>query len=63
VMLNNSGPYDFVLDTAAQVTTVDPALAADLNLKLLGETRVTGRGFLHAQRMRAWTCCRRAAME
>jgi hypothetical protein len=24
-MLNNSGPYDFVLDTAAQVTTVDPA--------------------------------------
>jgi hypothetical protein len=25
VMLNNSGPYDFVLDTAAQVTTVDPA--------------------------------------
>lgn len=45
VMLNNSGPYDFVLDTAAQVTTVDPALAADLNLKLLGETGVTGAGF------------------
>jgi hypothetical protein len=45
VMLNNSGPYDFVLDTAAQVTTVDPALAADLNLKLLGETGVMGAGF------------------
>ena len=44
-MLNDSGPFDFVLDTAAQVTTIDPALATDLHLKLLGETGVTGAGF------------------
>jgi hypothetical protein len=45
VMLNNSGPYDFVVDTAAQVTTIDPTLDAELHLKLLGETGVTGAGF------------------
>jgi len=45
VMLNGSGPYDFVLDTAAQVTTIDPALASELNLKLRGSAGVTGAGF------------------
>ena len=45
VTLNHSGPFDFVLDTAAQVTTIDPALAAELRLKPLGETGVTGAGF------------------
>jgi hypothetical protein len=45
VMLNGSGPYDFVLDTAAQMTTIDPALASDLRLKLQGSARVTGAGF------------------
>ncbi|HYK34381.1 retropepsin-like aspartic protease [Alloacidobacterium sp.] len=45
VTLNHSGPFDFVLDTAAQVTTIDPELAAELHLKLLGQTGVTGAGF------------------
>jgi hypothetical protein len=34
-----------VLDTAAQVTAIDPQLAADLHLKPLGQTGVTGAGF------------------
>jgi Aspartyl protease len=34
-----------VLDTAAQVTTVDPALASDLPIKLQGTAGVTGAGF------------------
>jgi hypothetical protein len=45
VSLNHAGPYDFVLDTAAQITTVEPELAAQLHLKILGETGVTGAGF------------------
>jgi hypothetical protein len=34
-----------VLDTAAQVTTIDPELAAELRLKMPGQTGVTGAGF------------------
>ena len=45
VTLNHSGPFDFVLDTAAQVTAIDPQLAGDLHLKPLGQTGVTGAGF------------------
>lgn len=45
VSLNHSGPFDFVLDTAAQVTTIDPELAAELHVKPLGEAGVTGAGF------------------
>src|SRR3954464_5885615 len=60
VMLNDGGPYDFVLDTAAQVTTIDPDLAGELHLKLLGETRVTGAGFQRAHRMHGCSCCRPA---
>ena len=39
VILNDSGPYDFVLDTAAQITAIDPKLAAELHLKLQGEAK------------------------
>jgi hypothetical protein len=59
VTVNDSGPYDFVLDTAAQVTTVDPALASELHLKLEGKAGVSGAGFstlaeyAHADRLRA----------
>jgi Aspartyl protease len=59
VTLNGSGPYDFVLDTAAQVTTVDPALASELHLKLEGTAGVDGAGFstrasyAHADMLRA----------
>jgi hypothetical protein len=61
VRVNDFGPYDFVLDTAEQVTTIDPALALDLHLKLEGTTRVTGAGFstsagyAHAERLQAGT--------
>src|ERR1700694_3663488 len=61
VRVNDFGPYDFVLDTAEQVTTIDPVLALDLHLKLEGTTRVTGAGFstsagyAHAERLQAGT--------
>jgi hypothetical protein len=42
VVINHSGPYDFMVDTGAQVTTVDPALAAELHLKTQGTVGVTG---------------------
>lgn len=45
VTVNDSGPYDFVLDTAAQVTTIDPSLADELHFKLEGTVGVTGAGF------------------
>jgi hypothetical protein len=41
-MLNNVGPYDFVVDTGAQITTIDPRLAAELHPKPRGGTHVTG---------------------
>jgi Aspartyl protease len=49
VRLDNTGPYDFVVDTGTQITTIDPQLAVDLHPKQLGETRVTGVGtYAHA---------------
>jgi hypothetical protein len=44
VTINNTGPYDFLVDTGAQVMTVDPALAAELHLKTQGTVGVTGVG-------------------
>jgi hypothetical protein len=44
VGINHAGPYDFLLDTGAQVTTVDPALAAALQLKTRGTAGVVGVG-------------------
>jgi hypothetical protein len=44
VMLDNTGPYDFVVDTGAQITTIDPRLAEELHPKPLGTTHVTGVG-------------------
>jgi Aspartyl protease len=44
VMLDSTGPYDFVVDTGAQITTIDPRLAAELHPKPLGATHVTGVG-------------------
>ena len=32
VSINHSGPYDFMVDTGAQVTLIDPRLAAELKL-------------------------------
>jgi predicted aspartyl protease len=42
VILDNTGPYDFVVDTGAQITTIDLRLAAKLHPKSLGATHVAG---------------------
>src|ERR1700676_3890134 len=44
ITINHTGPYDFLVDTGAQVTTVDPALAAELHLRTQGTVGVTGVG-------------------
>jgi len=45
VRVNHSGPYDFLLDTGAQITVVDPSLAADLRLGMDGSAHLMGVGF------------------
>jgi hypothetical protein len=44
ITINHAGPYDFLVDTGAQVTTVDPALADELHLKTHGTAGVAGVG-------------------
>jgi hypothetical protein len=36
VRINQSGPFDFIVDTGSQVTVIDPLLAAELSLKAQG---------------------------
>src|ERR1039457_3823497 len=36
VSINQSGPFDFMVDTGSQLNVIDPALAAQLNLKSQG---------------------------
>src|SRR5215469_6062288 len=45
VSINHRGPYSFLLDTGAQRTLLDSALAADLHLDTDGEAEVAGPGF------------------
>jgi hypothetical protein len=45
VAINHTGPYDFLVDTGAQITTDDPALAAELHMKIQGTTGFVGVGF------------------
>ena len=45
VAINHTGPYDFLVDTGAQITTVDSALAAELRLRTEGTTGFVGVGF------------------
>src|SRR5258707_14775227 len=45
VTVNHTGPYDFLVDTGSQVTIVDPALAAELHLRIEGTTGFVGVGF------------------
>ena len=40
VMINGSGPYDFMLDTGAGLTILEPKLAAELTLPHVGEKRL-----------------------
>jgi Aspartyl protease len=42
VEINHTGPYDFVVDTGAQVSTIEPALASELHLKAEGNIGVAG---------------------
>src|SRR5258707_15809486 len=46
VSVKHSGPYNFLLDTGAQMMMVDPALAAELHLNTQGSAGVAGVGFL-----------------
>src|SRR6266436_2681378 len=45
VLVNHSGPYNFLLDTGTQITMVDPALAAELHLNTQGAAVVAGVAF------------------
>jgi hypothetical protein len=42
VSINHGGPYPFLLDTGAQITSIDPALAAALQLKPDVSARIVG---------------------
>ena len=42
VFINHSGPYNFLLDTGTQMTVVDKALAAELNIAPTGNANVAG---------------------
>jgi predicted aspartyl protease len=49
VMINHTGPYDFLVDTGTDITMIDPSLAAKLQLKSQGG----GRVFALSSEMRA----------
>ena len=42
VRINRTGPYDFLLDTGSQITTIDSVLASDIHLRFEGTTGVSG---------------------
>jgi hypothetical protein len=44
VEINHTGPYDFMVDTGTQLTTVDPALGSALHLKTEGTAGIIGVG-------------------
>ncbi len=45
LVINHTGPYEFLVDTGAGSTIVDPALATELHLKAQGPAEVVGVGF------------------
>jgi hypothetical protein len=45
VVINRTGPYEFLVDTGAGSTIVDPVLATELHLKTRGSAEVVGVGF------------------
>jgi len=61
VEVNQSGPYDFMVDTGAQVTSIDSSLAAELHLKPQSVVGVTGAatyargGLVNLDRLQAGT--------
>ena len=44
VVINHTGPYEFLLDTGAGSTVVDPVLATELHLRTQGSAEVVGFG-------------------
>ena len=44
VSINRTGPYNFLLDSGAQITMIDPSLAAELHLNTHGGAEVAGVG-------------------
>jgi hypothetical protein len=42
VTVNGSGPFDFLIDSGAQITSVDAQLATQLGLQSIGATSVSG---------------------
>ena len=42
VTVNGSGPFDFLIDSGAQITTVDSQIAAQLGLQTIGSTGIFG---------------------
>jgi hypothetical protein len=42
VMINRTGPFDFMVDTGSQLNVIDPTLAAQLNLKSQGTVGLVG---------------------
>jgi len=44
VSVNHTGPYNFLLDSGTQITTLDPSLAARLHLDTQGAAVVAGAG-------------------
>src|ERR1017187_1552953 len=44
VSINHSGPYNFVLDTGAEVTIIDSSLAAELHLGTQGPAEIVSAG-------------------
>jgi Aspartyl protease len=45
VVINRTGPYEFLVDTGTGSTIVDPLLATELHLKTRGSAEVVGVGF------------------
>jgi hypothetical protein len=45
VVINHTGPYEFLLDTGTRFTTVNPSLATELHLKTQDSIGVHGVGF------------------
>jgi predicted aspartyl protease len=43
--INHSGPYQFLLDTGTQTTTIDPSLAVELGVTTQGSEAIAGVGF------------------
>jgi hypothetical protein len=45
VSINHSDPYQFLLDTGTQTTTIDPSLAVELGVTTQGAESIAGVGF------------------